>query len=276
MAVGIQTNTGALSALQNLNRTQNELESTQKRVSSGLEVAEAKDDAGSFAVAQSLRADVTALDSVNNSISRATAVGQIALISGEAISDLLNQLREKATAGSDPSLDAESRSAINADFEALKTQIQTILANAEFKGVNLINATTPQGVEVIADAQATRMVTLASQDLTMGGPNFVMPATADLSTPTLAAQSLALVRTSIENVNRSVAQLGADLNKLDAHKVFVSKLMDTLTQGIGSLVDADLAVEAARLQSLQVRQELGVQSLSIANRSPEVILNLFR
>lgn len=276
MAMGIQTNKSALSALQNLNRTQNELEVTQRRVSSGLEVAESKDNAPVFAVSETMRADVSALEAVTGSINRASTIGEIGLAAATNISDLLILMREKALAATDSALDATSRAALNEDFRALIGQVQAVLDNAEFDGANLINNSLPGGVLVMADADAQRTMTLAPQDLTMGGPLFIMPDTADISTEAGASATLAQIRTSADNVNAAITRMAADVNKLDAHRSFVGQLMDSLTNGIGQLVDANMAEEAARLQSLQVRQQLGVESLSIANRAPEAILSLFR
>ena len=84
------------------------------------------------------------------------------------------------------------------------------------------------------------------------------------------------IKSSLENVNQALANLGSDVKKLEAHSGFVDKLRDSLTEGVGNLVDADLARESARLQALQVKQQLGVQALSIANSQPQTILSLFQ
>ncbi len=111
--------------------------------------------------------------------------------------------------------------------------------------------------------------------MSIGGAILTIAATASLGSVTLATNAVTAIKTSLENVNQALANLGSDTKKLEAHSNFVGKLMDSLTRGVGDLVDADLAVESAKLQALQVKQQLGVQALSIANGQPQIILNLF-
>ena len=275
MTMSVHTNTGAMIALQNLNKTNVEMDQTQNRINTGLKIAGAKDNAAIYAVAQGMRADVSALGAVQTGLERASTIGDVALAAGEAISDLLVQMREKAVAAMDPSLDTFSRAAYDSDFRALVDQVQGIIANAEFDGANIINGAITNGVEFLADADASRSVTLKSQDMSLSGAIITLTTTASLGTVTLASTVASQIQTSLDNVNQALANLGSDVKKLEAHSGFVGKLMDSLTKGIGDLVDADLAVESAKLQALQVKQQLGVQALSIANSQPQIILNLF-
>lgn len=276
MTLSVHTNTAAMIALQNLNKTNDEMEMTQSRINTGLKIGGAKDNAAIYAVAQGMRADIRALDAVQSGLERATTIGDVALAAGEAISDLLVQMREKAVAAMDPSLDTFSRAAYDSDFKSLLDQIQVIIENAEFDGANLINGSITNGIEFLADADATRTVTLKSQDMTFGGTIMTLASTASLGTVTFATAVATTIQTSLDNVNQALANLGSDTKKLEAHGTFVGKLMDSLNQGVGDLVDADLAVESAKLQALQVKQQLGVQALSIANGAPQIILSLFQ
>ncbi len=276
MTLSVHTNTAAMIALQNLNKTNDEMEMTQSRINTGLKIGGAKDNAAIYAVAQGMRADIRALDAVQSGLERATTIGDVALAAGEAISDLLVQMREKAVAAMDPSLDTFSRAAYDSDFKSLLDQIQVIIENAEFDGANLINGSITNGIEFLADADATRTVTLKSQDMTFGGTIMTLASTASLGTVSFATAVATTIQTSLDNVNQALANLGSDTKKLEAHGTFVGKLMDSLNQGVGDLVDADLAVESAKLQALQVKQQLGVQALSIANGAPQIILSLFQ
>jgi len=276
MTMSVHTNTAAMIALQNLTKTTEEMEQTQSRINTGLKIGGSKDNAAIYAVAQSMRADVRALDAVQSGLDRASTIGDVALAAGEAISDLLVQMREKAVAAMDPSLDTFSRAAYDSDFKSLMDQVQVIMENAEFDGANLINGTITDGIEFLADADATRTVTLKSQDMSFGGAIMTLAATASLGTTTLAGNVATTIQTSLDNINQALANLGSDTKKLEAHSSFVGRLMDSLTKGVGDLVDADLAVESAKLQALQVKQQLGVQALSIANGAPQIILNLFQ
>ncbi|WP_338245865.1 flagellin [Maricaulis maris] len=275
MTMSVHTNTGAMIALQNLNKTNDDMLGVQNRINTGLKVAGAKDNTAIYAVAQGMRADIRALGAVQTGLDRATTIGDVALAAGESISDLLVQMREKATAAMDPSLDTFSRQAYDGDFKALLDQVNVILQNAEFDGANILNGTITNGIEFLADADAARSVTLKSQDMSIGGTIITIANTASLGTVTLATAAVAAIKTSLDNVNQALANLGSDTKKLEAHSNFVGRLVDSLTKGVGNLVDADLAVESANLQALQVKQQLGVQALSIANGQPQIILNLF-
>ncbi len=275
MALSVNTNVSAMLALQNLNKTNNDLGEAQMRINTGLKVAGAKDNSSVFAVAQGMRSDIGALSSVQTSLDRAVSIGNVSIAAGESISDLLIEMREKATAAMDPSIDSFSRSAYDADFKSLLEQLDVILTNAEFDGANLLNGSITGGIAFLADADATRTVTLGSQDMSISGTIITLATTASLGTATLSAGVVSAIRVSLDNVNQALANLGSDVKKMEAHRTFVSKLTDSLNTGVGNLVDADMAKESANLQALQVKQQLGVQALSIANAAPQTILQLF-
>lgn len=275
MALSVHTNTSAMIALQNLNKTNEDIQGVQNKINTGLRVAGAKDNSSVYAVAQGMRSDIGALGSVKSSLDRAVSIGDVAIAAGESISDLLIQMREKATAALDPSIDTFSRQAYDSDFKELLDQVKVILTNAEFDGANLLNGSLTNGIAFLADADATRSVTLAGQDLSISGAIITLTNNASLGTVTLSGNVVSAIQTSLDNVNQALANLGSDLKKMEAHRTFVGKLTDSLTEGVGNLVDADLAKESARLQALQVKQQLGVQALSIANSEPQIILNLF-
>ena len=275
MTLSVNTNVSAMLALQNLNKTNTDLGEAQMRINTGLKVAGAKDNSSVFAVAQGMRSDIGALGSVQTSLDRAISIGNVSIAAAESISDLLIEMREKATAAMDPSIDSFSRSAYDADFKSLLEQLDVILTNAEFDGANLLNGSITNGIAFLADADATRTVTLGTQDMSISGAIITLATTASLGTATLAAGVVSAIRVSLDNVNQALANLGSDVKKMEAHRTFVSKLTDSLNTGVGNLVDADMAKESANLQALQVKQQLGVQALSIANAAPQTILSLF-
>jgi len=276
MAISVQTNASALVALQNLNHTNDQLSETQNRISTGLKISTAKDNASVWAIAQGQRADVSSLGAVKSSLDRASSIADVAMTAGSSISDLLNEIKAKVVAAQDPSLDTASRSAINTDFRALLRQISDAVNNAEFDGANLLDGSLPSGIKFLANANATSFITLASKDMSLGGSIITIPSTATLNTLTAAATVLTQIANSIVNVNSALGDMGAQSKQISAHNTFVSKLSDVLQTGISNLVDADMAKEAARLQALQVQQQLGAQALSIANAAPQIILSLFK
>lgn len=276
MTSSVHTNTSALIALQNLNRTNDRLEAVQGRVNTGLKVQGAKDNASVWAIAQGQRADMGALGAVQMSLDRATSVADVALSAGETISDLLNQLKEKVVAANDESLKTQSRELLNDDFQALLRSISQAVQNSEFDGANLLDGSLTNGVRFLANAEADSFVTLSTRNLSLGGGIIDLTLSSNLLNMTDAAQALTDLNNSIAQVNSALGALGSQAKQIEAHNGFVSRLMDTVESGIGNLVDADLAKESARLTALQVQQQLGVQALSIANQAPQVILSLFR
>lgn len=276
MTNSVHTNTSAAVALQNLTQTNTRLGDVQSRISTGLKVQGAKDNAAIWAIAQQQRADVGALSAVKQSLDRATSIADVALSAGESVSDLLNQLKEKVVAAKDSSLKTQSRELLNADFQALLKAIASAVDNAAFDGGNILNGTLTTGIRFLANADATSFVTLSAKDLTLGGGIIDLTLSDSLLTLTGATQALTRLDASITQLNASLGEVGAQAKQIEAHNSFVTKLVDTLESGIGNLVDADLAKESARLQALQVQQQLGAQSLSIANQAPQIILSLFR
>jgi len=271
----VNTNVGAMIALQNLSRTNSELGTVQNRINTGQKVSSAKDNGAIWAIAQGQRAEIGALNAVKDSLNRGQSAVDVSLAAGESVSDLLIQLKEKALAATDTSLSTSARSALNEDFTSIRDQIATVVENASFNGVNLLDGSMTAGFGALANV-AGSTITINDEDMTLSGSIVTLGASATISTASTATAALAAVDASIANVSASLARLGTGSKSLGTHLGFVGKLQDTLEAGVGNLVDADLAKESARLQSLQTKQQLGVQALSIANSSTSILLGLFR
>jgi flagellin len=272
----VNTNQGAMIALQNLTKTNASLAQAQNRINTGLAISSAKDNGGIYAIAQKMRADVAGYNAVQQSLDRAVSTVDVGLAAGEAVSDLLVQMKEKALAAKDASLDTASRDALNEDFKALRDQIGKIVSNAEFNGTNLINGTSTNGITALANADGSNTITVATENMSLSGSVVTMTSTAVISTVTEATSQIAVIEASLTNLGNSLARLGTGSKSLEIHSTFVTKLSDALEVGIGNMVDADLAKESARLQALQVKQQLGIQALAIANAAPGVLMGLFR
>ena len=269
----VNTNTGALVALQNLNATNKELGTVQSRINTGLKISSAKDNGAIWAIAQNQRAESSSLNSVVSSLQRGQSATDVALAAGAEISNLLVQMKEKAAAATDASLSTASLEALNEEYVALYNQIDTIAENADFDGINLID-TNSDSIAALANAKASATIDVAHEDLSTTGSAITGILTG--ITGTVSAGEVTALDTAIQNVSAALSRLGTGSKALDTHLTFVSKLQDTIDSGVGNLVDADLAKESARLQSLQTKQQLGVQALSIANQSSGTLLSLFR
>jgi flagellin len=276
MSVSVKTNQPALIALQNLNMTNDQLNQTQNRINTGLKISQAKDNASIYAIAQKQRASISSLGAVTDSLNRATSISDVASAAGQSISDLLNTMRQKVVGAMDPSIDSTARNLMNVDYKSLLRQVTQVIQNASFDGANILDNSQAAGLRFIANSDANAFVTLSSQNMSLGGTIITMASTSTIGTVASATSVLALLDSSIVNVNSALASIGAQSNQITSHNKFVAKLTDALNVGVGNLVDADMAAESARLQALQVQQQLGAQALSIANQTPQVILQLFK
>lgn len=269
----VNTNSGALVALQNLQATNAELATVQSRINTGKKINNAKDNGAIWAIAQGQRSEIQALNAVKDSLDRGASAVDVSLAAGESVSDLLVQLKEKALAAKDTSLSTASRTALSEDFNAIKTQITTVVGNATFNGVNLLDGSATNGFKALANSAGDSTIDVASQTMSLAALSL---SASVISSATAAGTALTAVDAAIAKVSGQLAKLGTGAKSIDMQRTFVGKLSDALESGVGNLVDADLAKESARLQSLQTKQQLGVQALSIANSSTSVLLGLFR
>jgi flagellin len=275
--LSVNTNTGAMTALQYLDNTNSQLQQTENVVSTGQKVSSAKDNGAIYAIAQNMRGNVAGYSAVTDSLNRGMSVTDTAMSAAQSVSDLLVQMKQNVLAASDTSLDSTSRASLAADFQAMSDQITSIVENASFNGINIVsNATgTGAGQSISALASAsdqTQTITVAGQDLTVG----TLGVGTAYTTQTTAAAMVGTVSAAMSTVNTVLSTLSSGSKKFSIQADFVSKLSNTLTTGIGNLVDADMAQESALLTSLQTKQQLGIQALSIANSAPATILSLFR
>ena len=269
----VNTNSGALIALQFLNRTNTELDSVQKRVSTGQRIADNNDDGAAFAVAQGLRSDVAAYNSVSDRLSAAKGLVSVASAAATSVSDTLGELRAVITKLADASLGTDERTQYNADYLALTGEINNFVTQATFNGTNLANGGAV--VNTIRDISGTAFA-IQGYDIDITGLAITAAAPANAAA---AIAQLTATTGEMDVAEAAVATalngLGASARALDNQISFISKLRDATEVGIGDIVDADLAKESARLQSLQIRQQLGTQSLAIANQAPSILLGLF-
>lgn len=400
--LSVNTNYSAMVALQNLNMTNDQLEQVQNRINTGFKVGSAKDNGAVFAIAEGQRARLNALASVTDGIDRASSAIDVALSAGESIGKILQEMKAKAVSAQADDLTTEQRQAIQADYDALRAQIDQIANSAQFNGLNLVSAggtslpvlmsdlstgtvgrqitsagitgnvpglaaqlvatvgyagdetvtfnlngnaigtvaitgtlTVQQYIDQVSTQTGGRVTanynqasgtftyvsgeavvgtneltitavnvaagnetdflgvgvaaaavtgssvttTIADLDFTVGGAGAL--ATVSGAANLLATAGSALtasgdLEAAIIALNVQMASLGAQAKALDIQQNFLISLSDTVEKGIGNLVDADLAKESAKLQSLQIKQQLGAQALSIANQSPQVLLSLFQ
>jgi len=268
--LSVNTNTSANIALSQLRILNKKLESTQLRITTGLKVSGPQDDAATFQIATRLRGDVAGLGAVKTALSNGDSIVSVAISAGAAITDLLTESKAKVVQANQTGLDTASRSALDDDFQALRSQIETIVSTADFNAVNLIDASAST-LDVLSSVDGSVIsVSAQSLDTTTLGIN-----TASLATSSSAANALSAIETAIDLAADKLAALGSSATGIEIQSQFTTSLINVVEEGIGNLVDADLAEESAQLQALQVQQQLAVQALAIANSAPSLVLGLF-
>lgn len=268
--LSVNTNSSANIALSQLKILNKKLETTQLRITTGLKVSGPQDDASTFQIATRLRGDVAGLGAVKTALSNGDSIVSVAISAGESITDLLKESKAKVVQANQTGLDTASRSALDDDFQTLRSQIETIVSTADFNAVNLIDASAST-LDVLSSVDGSVIsVSAQSLDSTTLGIN-----TASLSTSSAAANAISAIETAIDLAADKLAALGSSATGIEIQSQFTTSLINVVEEGIGSLVDADLAEESAQLQALQVQQQLAVQSLAIANSAPSLVLGLF-
>jgi flagellin len=275
MTISVNTNAASLTALMYLNKTTSSISKTETAINTGYKVASARDNGAVYAIAQNMRGDISGNSAVENSLNSGLSALDTAISGGESVSDLLVQLKETALSASDSSIDTASRKAYNEDFTALISQIGSVVSNASFNGLNLLNGSTSK-IMALSTSGGTK-ITAAVKSFSFGGSvlgtNFTKGLA--LSTQAGASKAASLIAVALKNVDSALAKMSAGAKKFSIQLGFVTSLNDSLTTGVGNLVDADMSSESAKLTALQTKQQLGVQALSIANSSSSIALSLF-
>lgn len=270
----ILTNTSAMTALQTLKSINKNLTAVQEHVSTGKKINSAKDNAGIWAVSSVMEADVKGFAAISESLSLGQATTAVARNASETVKDLLVEMKALIVTAQGENVD---RAKIQADITQLAEQINSTVQAAQFNGKNLLlTASTDMEVVASLDRDNTGAVTTSNITVTAQDVEAIYTAVAAYDVEADAAAALTGIEDQIQAAIDAAAALGSAEKRLQIQSTFVGKLMDSMTAGIGALVDADMEAASARLQSLVVQQQLGLQSLSIANSNPQNLLSLFR
>jgi len=270
----VNTNRQAVFALQSLNQTTSDLGTVQKRVSTGYRVADARDDGGAFAVAQAVRSDIAGVTAVNEQLGGVKGVLQTTFAALSVVSDTMKQARTTLTRLADDTIDDTQREQYETQYSQLRTQISQFIDDAKYNGRTLLSTNTTSGGGNIVSIrnESGGSFTVNAED----GTNLQL----GTSTPTDAAEAKTYLNGGFADVEAAIStalnKFGSSMQYVENQITYNSKKADALNDGLGALVDADLAKESSNLQALQTRQQLGTQTLSLANQGPQVLLSLFR
>lgn len=331
MSIGsVMTNTSAAIALQSLSSTTRDLESTQRRISTGLRVADSRDDTGAFSVAQRVRGDIAGINGANDQLGAARGVLQATMSGLKNISDSLGKAQTLLNNLTRDTVSVEQRQNYLNEYNAVRQRIANFVNDSNYNGRSVLGTSaigrvagtqpthggalvasrneTGGTITISGSALVNHTITLVIPPAKVGDPVREEASTIQIhafdlldisgstgvrganaaqiadyisteARPPLAEGATPPPRRFIDvesAVNTAMARFGSALNEIDAQMEFNSEKISALESGVGSMVDADLAKESARLQSLQVRQQLGVTALTAANAAPQVLLSLFR
>ena len=298
----VNTNVSAQVALASLNSTNSQLQATQKRISTGYRVADAADDGGAYAVAQRVRGDVGALTSVNEQLGNAKGLVSTSQTALTKISESVVKAQGLLVKIGDASIAQDQRDQYVASYKSLVSQVANYVDNSKYNGLSLLGSVAGGAAastsKTVINSETGTTSTINAQDVsglantlaTLIGSTFARSAGGVDTFGTIAAgtdqtsASTALSAqtgaTAFVSVQKGLATqlnlVGSDSNLLDSTISFNSSKIDSLNAGLGALIDTDLAKESAKLQALQIKQQLGTQALSLANQAPQALLSLFK
>lgn len=270
----INTNVGAMVALQNLQATNRSLEKVQDQVSSGFKVGSAADNAASWAVAETMRADISSLKAVGDGLSMAKATVAVGRQAAESVVEVLGQIKDKLAQARNTNVD---RGKITDEITQLTNQFTSIVSAAQFNGENVLNGTGTMEILSSLDRDATGTVTPATIDVTRQDISTTIDLSAvDLSDEAAIDTSIDTVEGYIDSAVDAAAALGSAEARVGLQEEFIGKLTDAMDAGVSALVDVDMTEASAQLKALQTQQQLGIQAMAIANQAPQNLLQLFR
>src|SRR5579859_728623 len=280
----VNTNTGAMIALQSLNKTNSQLAAAQKQVSTGFRVADSTDDGAAYAIAQNVRSTVGALTSANQQLGNVQGLLSTTQSSLNNISNTMTSMRDVLVKLSDSSVTSTDRTNYIAQYNSLLSNVKTFIQDANYNGKTLVGDISG-GSGTFARVAVVRNESGASYAVATYSGSALFGSISYSSTQLNAAttvQGIIGTATTASFINKFNA-LNNELNTIGSAQKYVSNQVsynsdkiDALNTGIGALVDADLAQESAQLQALQIRQQLGTQALSLANQAPQTLLSLFK
>jgi flagellin len=309
----IMTNVSAMTALQTLKNTAQQLNVTQQRISTGFRVGSAEDNAAYWSIATTMRSDNSALSTVKDALGLGSATVDVAYTAMNKAIDVVSEIKTKLVAARQPGVD---RGKVQSEISELQNQLSSIGSSSVFSGENWLSIdssvagfnATKSVVSSFSRSGGAITIGTISIDITLtalydagagatqvgvidalrdatGARAAAGTSVASMSIAALTDSAADLTTlegyiagadTAIAEMTDSASNLGAVKQRINLQKDFVGALMDAIDRGIGTLVDADMNEESTRLQALQVQQQLGIQALSIANQASQNILSLFR
>ena len=276
----ILTNSSAMVALATLNNVNMKLNETQNRVSTGLQISSGKDNAAYFAISETMKGDSGMFNSINDGLTSTKNSIATARLGAETVADLAQQFTDRVAFAQGSGVNLTD---VQAELDSLVSQIGLAISQSTFNGEDLVSGAAAT-VTVVSGVSRTggtfAATTLSFSSVNLGAIQTALDAvdvvTAGATSQAALQATLVTAEGQLSAAIDAATSLGVSEKTVEGQQTFLSSLTDTLDSGVSSMVDAEMEAEAARLQALQVQQQLATQSLSIANQAPQQLLSLFR
>jgi flagellin len=275
----VNTNMGAMVALQSLESTQQQLSVAQKQISTGYRVADSTDDGAAYAIAQSVRSSVGALTSSNEQLGNVQGLLSVTQKGLDQVSNMMSSMRDVLVRLSDGNVQGNDRTNYEQQYSSLLSNLQTFVQDASYNGKTLIgdlsNSNGTFGRVAVARNESGSSYGIATfSGSALYGSISTVPTNAAAVAALITAGGTFINQQNI--VGKQLNTIGNSINYVNNQVTYNNDKIDALNSGLGALVDADLAKESAQLSALQIRQQLGTQALSLANQAPQALLSLFK
>jgi len=276
----VNTNSGAMIALQSLNATNSQLAAVQKQISTGYRVADATDDGAAYAIAQGVRSNVGALTSANQQLGNVKGLLSTTNSALTNVSNTMINMKNLLVKLADGNVQGDARNQDIAAYNSYADSLKNAITDATYNGKTLIGDI--GGGSGFGSVKVVRNEVGSTYGIATFSGSALYGAVTNGGAITNAAGAAALITaggsfvTQFNKISTQLNAYGAASNYVDSQVSYNNDKIDALNSGLGSLIDADLAKESAQMQSLQIRQQLGTQSLSIANQAPQSLLSLFK
>jgi flagellin len=281
----VNTNIGAMVALQSLESTQTNLTVTEKQISTGFRVADSTDDGAAYAIAQGIRSSVGALTSANQQLGNATGLLTTTQSGLNNISNMMASMRDVLVKLSDSSVSGQSRTDYITQYTSMLSNVKTFVQDADYNSKTLIGnisggALTTSHWSNIAiarnDSGSTYGVAKINGSTMYHAISFGTTTLASATSVAALITANGTFLTEQNFISTALNTIGSAINYVANQTTYNTTKINSLNSGLGSLIDADLAKESAQLTALQIRQQLGAQALSLANQAPQTLLSLFK
>jgi flagellin len=279
MASTINTNVPSLTSQRALAISSLSLSTSMQRLSTGLRVNSAKDDAAGLAIAARMTSQVRGMNVAARNANDAISLAQTAEGALGKIGESLHRMRELAVQSSNATNGTSDRANLDQEYQALSAEVTRVIGGTKFNGKTLLNTNAALAFQVGADSVATDAITVTMTSIGSGTgmtAALATPGTASISTAALALTTMSNLDAAIDEVTTARSMLGSVQNRFESVVANLATSSENLQAARGRIMDTDFAVETSNLSRAQVLQQAGNAMLAQANQAPQQVMSLLR